>query len=396
MTSAEQARAITRDVAATQRVELVDGPAGDWRLRDGALVNLRSDFFRVIGAQVAGREELLIRQQETALVGLLVAQHPEGRRLLLSARAEPGLHGGCQLSATIQSTPSNYERRHGGAPTPRLDDVLRPARGSRVLHDSIQYDWGQYYDDKTKRFRIVETDAVEPVPPAMLWVPESTVRALAADDFSLTCDLRAALALLPDDTAPSAADAASASALPAPPDVEGMLAGPQHLRDLPLESLSDWTIGRGGIVTERRDRDILWARTRSATREVVEWVQPLMRVHAPLQVELAYQVRDDGGWEVAVREETRVGLRGHPLWFPAPSAEAGEVTSEVRASAEGGRFWRHEVDIRLVRSPHAAPGACWMPHEEARAMCRADRRSSVELRIALQLLRDTNPLEVRR
>jgi hypothetical protein len=68
----------------------------------------------------------------------------------------------------------------------------------------------------------------------------------------------------------------------------------------------------------------------------------------------------------------------------------------VRASAEGGRFWRHEVDIRLVRSPHAAPGACWMPHEEARAMCRADRRSSVELRIALQLLRDTNPLEVRR
>ncbi|PZQ89727.1 MAG: hypothetical protein DI534_08000 [Leifsonia xyli] len=380
MTTTAQALALMREVATTQSVELVDGPAGDWQLRDGQFVNTRADFFRIIGARIDGREELLIRQQETALVGLLVSRGRGGLRLLLSARAEPGLHGGCQLSATVQSTPSNYERRHGGAATPRLDDILAPVDEARVLHDSLQYDWAQYYDRKTKRFRIVETDAAEPTPPAMAWVPEQTVRELARHDFTLTSDLRAALALLPGASASTSGATTSIG--------EGSRIDERDsIDEVPIERMHDWMLAPSGIVTTLRDRDLVWATTRSSTREIMEWSQPLMRVNEPLRVELAHRAVGRRV-EVALREETRVGLGGHTLWFPAPAAGTHEMSARVRVSAEGGRFWRHEVDIHLARTDRAAAGARWFSLEEAEEVCRAGLRSSVELRIAMQLLRD--------
>lgn len=368
--------ALLDEVAASQCAELIDGPAGDWEHDDGQLRNRRADFFRVIGRGGEDpAEEVLIRQPETALVGLIVSGDPGHRRFLLSARAEPGLIGGCQLSATIQSTPSNYERRHGGGATPHLEALVDP--GADVLHDSMQYDWAQYYHDKVKRFRIVrvgeEAQAVAP----MIWVDEPTVRTLLMRDQTMTCDLRVALALL------DAGDRVTAPGPALPPAGETAMAS--RSRDLPLEELRDWTIETSGLRTHSRDREIVWVRTRSATREVPEWDQPLMKIATAERIVLGLRGHGDRV-EVALRPETRAGLDGRRLWFPAPVA-GGVEAAALQICAEGGRFWRHAVEVTVVRGASGAPGTRWFSLEEVERACLGDRVTSVELRLAAGLAR---------
>lgn len=377
----QDALALLRDVAAMQTVEFVDGPAGDWEYRGGEIVNRRSDFFRIVAREFGGVEELLIRQRETALVGLLVTGSRGRRRVLLSARAEPGLNGGCQLSTTVQSTPSNYERRHGGAATPYLDEILHPSGDSTVLHDSMQYDWAQHYDAKVKRFRVVETAEEFPAPAAMMWVDADLFAELELVDDAITCDLRVALALLA--IADRARPIGNTPRMPEPSHGGDSFEG----HDVPIDALRDWTMVADGLRSETRDREVVWVHTRSATREVMSWEQPLIRLKEPEQVTLAVRASADGGVEVALLTATRSGLSGHPLWFPAPVVGPFRAMRTVQASAEGGRFWRHRIVIVIATDARVDADARWIPLGEAEACCVAELQSSVELRLSIALAR---------
>jgi oxidase EvaA len=348
-----------------------------WRMEEGVLRHADAGFFEIAGFIEGGAERILIRQRETALAGLVVRGVAGERSFLLNARCEPGLHGICQFSTTIQSTPSNYERRHGGAATPFLGLFLDPGSPARFLHDSLEYDWGAYYEAKRKRFAIVEVDEPLESTSPCVWVDEANLRRMLAEDFLVTGDLRASIALLDahdlgDDGAGIAADERPAE--------------PATLAQVPLDELNNWVIDEWGLRERIVDQGLAveYARTRSTSREVGDWSQPLVRVSHEGRVRLP--VRSRGGeTEFAVERRTELGLAGGELYYPAESAGSAAPTRVIRTSAEGGRFLRHEVVLELADDA-AAPGATWLNRPELARLVLQPGRTAIQLRLAATLL----------
>jgi hypothetical protein len=371
---------LSREYGAGLTVEFVEFPHSEWEMRDGRIVHRLTDFFSVVGQRDdSGVERVLFRQPETALVGLLTAVVRGERHVLLNARAEPGLHGGCQFSTTVQSTPSNYERRHGGAATPLIEIFLDSATRARVVHDSMQYDWGQYYDAKVKRFLILEIDELLPVEAPLTWVGEAVFQELLGVDFAVTCDLRAAaVALSSPNRATPATPSASRQGAPV---------------DVPLAELHNWRMHPTGIdeIDPVQGVAIRYVTTRAPSREVNEWSQPLMLVDEPLDICLPVRTTAEGT-ECAVQLRSAPGLRGAPLWYPAaltdPASATAKTAHAVRSSAEGGRFLRHEIRVSSIAAAddEVVADSRWVSLPELHGWTLADRCTSVELRLALAML----------
>lgn len=366
--------ALKDSVSATQAVRLVDGPAGAWAYDGSEIFNEKADFFRVTGhVDPGGGEHLLIQQKEHALVGLVTARSADGVQVLLNARAEPGLVGTTQFSSTIQSTPSNYLRKHGGAPTPFIDEVLTPPDGARVVYDALQYDWGGYYHAKVKRFRIVELAQPRAADVPLVWVGLETLREMLGHDHLITSDLRVATAmLLRVDAGDDAVDAGTGAS------------APSVLTTVPISSLTRWTVTPAGVLSDTEDREIVWASTSSRTREVTSWVQPLMRLKEPLETSLPAR-RTPAGLRFAVRRATQPGLDGTFLWFPATPGTGAEV-ARVELSAEGGRFYRHVIVASLVEAEPLEQDVTWVSLAELERLAALPTATSLELRCLLSLV----------
>lgn len=157
------------------------------------------------------------------------------------------------------------------------------------------------------------------------------------------------------------------------------------LEPVALEELRRWRITPEGIHDNENERSVVWVSTESGTREVARWTQPLLALRDDRVIDLA--VRERGGApQVAVRWGTQLGLDGLDVLLPAPVSHTGTPSSEVvRLSAEGGRFLRHGVTVRIVRSPATIDGE-WMPLPIALEHALADRRTSIELRLGIEHL----------
>jgi hypothetical protein len=165
--------------------------------------------------------------------------------------------------------------------------------------------------------------------------------------------------------------------LPAPASADGFA-------DIPLEDGHSWAIHPGGITSLDRSREIVWVRIETTSREVDTWVQPLMAVGETLRIRLALRP-GAGEPEVAVVAQTRDGLDGRCLWYPAEPL-GGRVARRVGASAEGGRFLLHRVGLELVEGAEA-PGATWLPLSVVESLALADLATSVELRMLVGIAR---------
>lgn len=371
-----RAETFLRSVASRQVVTSGRLSESGWVLDNGELRHGSADFFRVIGARDHdGVEHLLFDQPEAALVGLVVTGPPGRRRVLVNARAEPGLHEGAQFSATVQSSPSNYEQRHGGKPTPFLGEILHLANNARVIHDSVQYDWGRYYRAKTKRFRVIEIDDETPAPVPLLWVNHDELDLLLRSDRRTTVDLRCiALAL-------RCSDAGLSSVTTVTPERESEKA----LEQVSLTSLTRWVLDDEGVHDSRGERSVHWFTTQTSTREIERWTQPLMVLDRDVSI-VATVRRENGRILLAVRRETAVGLEGRMVWGLAENVGSGSSSRPVMLSAEGGRFFRHGVSLALSDNERAIDEAVWMSREEALALVTADLCTSLEFRLAVGLL----------
>lgn len=358
----------------------VDFPKA-WELADGVIRHREINFFEVIGQESPDHGAvILLRQRETALVGLLTARSGGRTWVLLNARVEPGLHRGCQFSTTIQSTPGNYERRHGGAPTPFIDHFVNSDADldRTILYDSWQYDWGQYYDSKIKRFMIVdvgEAGELPRVPEPLVWAGVEELDALVLSDYAITSDLRVAAGLfaaLRTGTKPPQAE----------PGKRPNTGARAH--DVPLPLLHNWRLHERGLdeIDRVHGTGLRFVRVEAPSREVPGWEQPLMTVDEDLSVTL---FTSDARYAIVQRSQP--GLRGQRLWFPA-TADDSETKRRavVRTSAEGGRFLLHGVDVSIVEvgDPGAVEGnARWVTRAELETLALADGATSVELRLAM-------------
>jgi hypothetical protein len=365
-------RQACQDHAARSTVALTGDGGQEWIFDGGRLRHAKADYFSIGLYDAGGGERLIMMEQrETALVMLLTSTIGDVPAVLLNLRTEPGLIGLTNLSTTIQSTPSNYLRKHGGKPTPFIEIAADPLAFGEVIYDGAHHDWGNHYVAKTKRFLVVWLHEAVAAPPGFLWVEQATARRLLLEDNLVTNDLRVSLPLLPKrhgshrDDGPTADDPSDAPA--------GLRAG-------------ELTPG----ASDSRGTTVAFFRTQTETREVSSWIQPLLVPAEPLEIELTFTERE-GTRFFAIERRTQPGLLGTRLWFPAPAA-GGRVIRRVSTSAEGGRFWRFEIVIRLRRSdtPEHMPEDArertrWIAAAELARLVGEPLQTSLELRMAWSL-----------
>jgi hypothetical protein len=345
----------------------------DWVFDDGVLRNTRADYFS-ISLRESGLAILMMEQREPALVMLLVADIDGVESVLLSLRTEPGLIGLTNFSSTIQSTASNYLRRHGGKATPFIDVASDPRAFGTVLYEGEHFDWGDYYVYKTKRFLIVKLPGPEPAPPGYHWVNLGALRSLLSADYLITNDLRVALNYLARPVFPPIAGDSGDEPVP-------------DRRILPVKP------DLGPDVVDSRGVRLTFRRTDTQTREVSSWVQPLLVPAEPMRIALTHT---GAGSErlFAVEKRTQPGLLGRQLWFPAEFS-SGSVMRRVANSAEGGRFWRFHIDLETQTVD--APGdrdsdkVEWLTEAELAALVAIPLRTSLELRMAWSLAAAESP-----
>ncbi len=344
----------------------------DWIVDGGLLRHSQTNYFSIgLYAGYQGEPLLLMEQTETALVMLLVAEVDGRDAVLLSLRTEPGLIGLTNLTATIQSTPSNYLRKHGGRGTPFIEIAGDPDAHGTVLYDGEQYDWGEYYHGKTKRFLIVRLDVPVDAPAGFRWVPVETARALLLEDNLVTNDLRVLMPLV-DAARPGRVDDSD-------PAKEADRGSPlRRIEFLPRSS-------------DARGLHVAYFRTETSTREVRSWIQPLVVPRDPMRISLSSNLAASGAM-YAVERRTQPGLLGRDLWFPAET-RAGRVARTVHTSAEGGRFWRLPIEIELreidaadATEPRTAAGIRWMSAGEISSLVAQPLQTSLELRMAWSLV----------
>jgi hypothetical protein len=203
-------------------------------------------------------------------------------------------------------------------------------------------------------------------------VRQADARRLLAEDHLITNDLRVTLTLLSERRGPDHGEF---------PTHDDAADAPAHLQAL------EFTPG----TSDSRGTTVAFFRTQTETREVSSWVQPLLVPGAPMEIDLAFAER--GGERVfAIERRTQPGLLGTRLWFPAPAA-GGTVIRRVTTSAEGGRFWRFEIVVRVRRldSPGKMPEDSqsrtrWITEAELADLVRQPLQTALELRMAWSLV----------
>lgn len=121
----------------------------EWGIDDkGHFSHREQRFFRVVGLRVSseGREvsrwgQPIIENPAPGIIGLLMRNGPNGRELLMQAKAEAGNRNTVQLGPTVQFTQGNYEGSSKLHKPFLYDEFSRPA-SYPVLHESRQTEEG--------------------------------------------------------------------------------------------------------------------------------------------------------------------------------------------------------------------------------------------------------------
>lgn len=394
------------------------GQPPDWGLRDGALQHSSGGFFSVAAFRErgTGQQHLLLHQPQGAVNGW-VSRRMEGRRdYLVQARAEPGNVDGVQFGPTLQSTPANYLRLHGGAASAFADLFLRYVPDVTALFETQQLDQGGRYAQKTKRVGMVETDLPLPLPLGFHWATAEAIVAAAGADYLLNTDFKAGLAVLPwspdaasGELVPRSQRVRHSLAHPARPQVLGaaaasVLAAPCPLDRIALQDLADWRVTPDGIEARSASRRVSvgYFECSADAREVARWVQPLVCAEGPGHVALACRLHRDllEVFVAAAREPglpTGAALGPSFLAYPGAPAPLPDWVAaqqdtpwiETRESDEGGRFLDHWSRYQLLMVPPdqdiGIPGT-WMSVAELKAALMTSNLCTIQLRTIAALL----------
>lgn len=395
-----------------RRVRLDD--TGDWSIVNGALCHRSGGFFAVTGLRdiEGGSRRVMLYQPQGAFNGLMTRRRGGGaREFLLQARAEPGNVGEIQYGPTVQSTPANYLRMHGGNATAYIDWFLGYRPELRLLGETTQLDLGERYYGKTKRVVLAEVDADIALERSFTWASRDAVLAAAGESYMLNTDLRSAIAL-----SPWSDDPGSGELVPASSGVRRSVASPvreaalaaiaarlgdtarRRMAFVPLDSLPGWTVAADEIREDggAQGFSVIYVEVTAAHRERAQWIQPLIHSHGTGDVVLACR-EVDGVAEVLVRVERETGLFGCallPSWLRYPGAEAEPpawlraappVWLETEESDEGGRFYRDRSRYRLVRLPadfEPGPGeGHWLRVSELKRCLAQSNLCTIQLRV---------------
>lgn len=336
----------------------------------GDLVHRSGRFFKVCGLRVrtARRtfDQPFLLQPEVGVLGFLVREIDGCLHFLMQAKAEPGNPRGWQLAPTVQATPSNYTRVHGGDSPPLLDRFLNDSE--RVLVDVVQSEHEAVFLGKKNRNMVVEEHDQHALGAGHRWFTLGQIARLLNIPNLVNMDTRSVLSCLPlrHDTDAGATpddDAVTAwlkaAAPPAP-----------QLERVGLSAMRGW---RGGDRIAPDDGEgfaVMGVRVSASCREVARWDQPMVAATVPGLVAFVMQ-RREGRMHVLGQACHAPGAADGPLIGPTVRRGVGDVLADpddtpppflslvtspppgalrydVVHSEEGGRFHMVETVHRIV------------------------------------------------
>jgi len=385
----------------TEQVGMKD--VEDWIYNGDNLSHKKGRYFSVIGLRAgSGHDGLILDQRETALIGLLIYQRGDETNFLLQYRCEPGLVKGCNLSTTIQSTPSNYLRIHGGKKTFGIDRILNSNSKNRIVFDSFDYDYGSFFLGKIKRFVVVELDDFVDPPEGFEWVSESLVRSLLYEDYMFSTDLRVMIGKYFSSFS-SLSQVESGSNLLNTMPLKNKLIKDKQVR---IDSLKNVRVTESGITqiipSLTPVSEAILVRTSSLTREITDWTQPLLRLNCAPVVSLL-RAHFEGQSHSLCKLRSEPGINDFPILGPTsvnyldgPEPEfysrPGVIKDcEVLVSMEGGRFMQTGFRVQIYRhsSNHklkVPDEFTWVSDVDMKRIVSSSMSTSVELRYCLSLV----------
>ena len=399
----------------------------EWNLVHGVLGHKSGGFFYITGLvdNISGEEQLVLYQPQGAFNGLVLCKQEQDIYILLQARVEPGNSGIGQYGPTIQSTPANYLRFHGGKETPYFDFFFKYNPEVRPIANSMQLDLGKRYFQKSKILSYVESNSLVETAENMIWVPLKAVSEVLHYDNFLNTDLRSMIGvfdwdLFLDRNPSTDLDTTYTNHL----GFDHNLIGKSMGKLVPISQLQNWELTESGIV-DRANTGISANiyQIVSTTREVKTWVQPLLcTANRGLITLLVRQAEDkslDGHHsnrrsdrlpqlEFLISYQSEFGISGEKVLLPSQIIYPGEndrnqttlykdgkVLCEVVQSEEGGRFYQNEnvYQIILVDSNvESGDEQFWISADTLKGLLKSSNKVSIQLRcIASLVLKDINP-----
>jgi oxidase EvaA len=393
--------------------------ANAWCVRDGALQHHTASFFSVTGFRnnTDGTEHLLLYQPQGAITGFATRRQDGHRLFLVQARAEPGNVDEVQFGPSLQSTPANYMRLHGGDTSPFARMFVEHGGGMKIIHETQQSDQGKRYACKTKRASFLEVDSVGALATGFHWATADALVAAIGEDYLLNTDFTSMLSTSPWSSEPSSGELCPRSNLVRESLLEQVrpiilgsaivaasTAPKQVLETIPIESLSNWRITEQGIeeVTWQQGWSIIFVNLEADAREVPSWTQPLIAALNEGLAVLACRVKDDC-LEVFVSFLDEVGLTQGRGFGPSLLCYPGEDTTPpqwlkssleqpwitVRTSDEGGRFYHHRSRYTIVmveENTEPSQSGVWLKLSELKAALLISNLCTIQLRGLAALL----------
>ena len=381
--------------------------APEWGVVDGSLQHKSRGFFSVVGVEdKSGAQSLLLYQPQGAVTGLLTAQIDADVCYLLQARAEPGCLGNAQFGPTVQSTPANFMRLHGGAATPYIEYFIAFEPGLTLVDDTTQMDLGLRYLYKTKRSILVEAAAPPPLQPSFLWASRQAICEACLESAFLNIDLRSILSIAAwsnDQSGLAPRDARIQRNLVAPVRAEALgdvlarlsRVSRHSAQFVPLSSLENWRQTEWGWSERVRQHgfDVNFFSVNARFREKSTWVQPLINSASDGHVILTCR-ECDGYLEFLVRVVSESGLATSaglaPSYVRYPGAlatppegySAASVWSATVESDEGGRFYRDASRYEIVHidGGETPSDGAWLRLSELKLLLRMSNVCTIQLR----------------
>ena len=393
----------------------------EWNLIHGVLGHKTGGFFYITGLvdNISGEEQLILYQPQGAFNGLVVCKQEQDVYILLQARVEPGNSGIGQYGPTIQSTPANYLRFHGGKETPYFDFFFKYNPQVKPIANSMQLDLGKRYFQKSKILSYVKSSSLVETAENMIWVPLKVITEVLHYDNFLNTDLRSMIGVFDwdlfldlDSGSTSHSNATHTSDF----GFDNNLSGKNMGKLVSLSQLQNWELTEEGIVDKANSGvSANIYKVVSTTREVKTWVQPLLcTANRGLITLLMRQVGDKSldtslpQLEFLISHQSEFGISGEKVLLPSQIIYPGEndthqttlnkdgkVLCEVIQSEEGGRFYQNEniYQIILVDSSfESEDDQFWVSVDTLKGLLKTSNKVSIQLRcIASLVLENINP-----
>ncbi|WP_244223731.1 NDP-hexose 2,3-dehydratase family protein [Amycolatopsis circi] len=381
-----------------------DAATGDLGHRSGRFFSVHGLRATVRDAAVPQWDQPIIDQPESAILGILAKEFDGVLHFLMQAKMEPGNCNLIQLSPTVQATPSNLTRVHGGSAVKYAEYFVELDR-VRVLVDVLQSEHGAWFFRKGNRNMIVETREDVPLLEDFRWLTLGEIGALLNHDNAVNMDSRTVLSC----ASAFAADTPSRAA------VRGLVSwlteirarGAVRARPVPLAETAGWERDEMSVHhVSGRYFSVVGTAVQAASREVGSWSQPLLEPHG-LGVNAFLLCHRGGIPRVLVQAKPECGLlhgvelaptvqavpenypdTRPPFFDEVLAADPTRILFDTKLSEEGGRFLDAVSTYRVVESEEfpAPPGFRWATRGELATLVEHSNYLNVQARTLLAVL----------